>query len=143
MLSLMLALTQAVAAAAGAAKTGPPSAPAEAAGWIPRALLIANAGSHRLTCRAELAHWFSHDFAALEANRTVRLALWFDPKTGTHALRGARGEPVPIEALWCGLGGCAYRTRALIPLDPDRTARVFAASVACRAEGEKVFCAPE
>ncbi|HEV7254202.1 MAG TPA: hypothetical protein VGN97_14050 [Mesorhizobium sp.] len=138
----MFTLMHVLASAANAAELDATTASSEMKGWVARPLLVTNAGRNRLVCQAALAHWLSHDFASLDANQTARLELWFDPLTGTHALRGVRGEPIPLEALWCGISGRVYRTRALIPLDRDRTARASTASVTCRSQGERVVCSP-
>lgn len=137
----MFALTHAVPSAANPAEPDAPTAPIEAKGWVARPVLVTNAGPRTLVCQAALAHWFSQSLATLDANQTARLELWFDPLTGAYAVRGSRGEHIPVEALWCGVSGRAYRTRAPIPLERDSTAPPTA-SVACRSQGERVVCSP-
>ncbi|MEM8855755.1 MAG: hypothetical protein AAGD34_18780, partial [Pseudomonadota bacterium] len=90
-----------------------------------------------LECQAAIAHWFSAELGHLEdgAAITVPLERMDD---GAATLRGPTGEAMAVEALWCGLPGKAWQTRAPIALNRSAEAR-WPSSIVCRT-GARLTC---
>ena len=89
-------------------------------------LTITNAGTSALACTAELAHWYSATVAPVPPGVAARVDLWFEPRTGTYILLNGKRDNMPVAALWCGIEGRAYETRAVIALEPEARATACA-----------------
>lgn len=109
-------------------------------GLVNTPLVVANSGSVQLACKANLAHWYSTEIATVAPDATARIDLWFDPKTGTYTLLNDKQENMPVEALWCGIDGRAYATRAPLPLDRRLAAEHSANTVRCSADAGRTVC---
>ncbi|RMF33470.1 MAG: hypothetical protein D6754_16915 [Alphaproteobacteria bacterium] len=101
-------------------------------------LRLRNQGTRTLDCQAQLAHWFSDRLALIAPGESVDRVLWRDPQTGSVALLNERGDAMPVEALWCGVAGRAYRTRAPIALEGLRAGSWL--ELTCRDGRERVIC---
>jgi hypothetical protein len=111
--------------------------PPDGAGMAAVAVELSNTGAAAVTCHAEIAHWFAADLARIAPGQSGTLDLWRDPATGTYATRNARGEFMPVERVWCGLEGQAYRTRWLLALPQPAPARM---TLSCAAEAGRLAC---
>lgn len=109
-------------------------------GLVRAVLSVSNVGTDPLSCTAQLAHWYSSELAIVGPGETARIDLWIDPDTGTVALLNDRQENMPVEALWCGIEGRAYETRAALTLDGGRTAEAAARAVRCDGASGRVVC---
>lgn len=98
---------------------------------------LQNSGSVTLSCTAELAHWYSQPVATVAAGSGATVDLWFAPDTGTFALLNEQEDNMPVEALWCGIAGRAYETRAALRLDRGSAAPQ---RIDCAASGDRVIC---
>lgn len=98
---------------------------------------ITNAGTGELSCTAELAHWYSELVATIAPGSTAVIDLWFAPRTGTVLLLNPMEDNMPVEALWCGIAGRAYKTRAALRTDRDTAGP---RRIACAASGDRVIC---
>ncbi|MFW6077023.1 MAG: hypothetical protein ACOC71_04665 [Hyphomicrobiales bacterium] len=96
---------------------------------------VVNAGTERVNCQVEIAHWFSAELASIAPGRDSSLDIWRDPATGSHATRNEHGEFLPVERAWCGIEGRAYVTRWQITLPPAMPRRLT-----CAGAGEKLDC---
>ncbi|MCB1499103.1 MAG: hypothetical protein KDK07_04825 [Bauldia sp.] len=85
-------------------------------GLTPAPLTIANAADAPIVCVGELAHWYSAELGRAEPGTSTTIPLWFDPATGTYTALNDKRENMPVEALWCGIAGRAYATRAVVAL---------------------------
>jgi len=103
-------------------------------------LSVANAGSAPIVCIGELAHWYSAELARAEAGDTARIALWFDPKSGTYTVLNDKQENMPVESLWCGLAGRSYETRATIALERKLDDAPTALAVTCAMGADRLSC---
>jgi hypothetical protein len=106
-------------------------------GLKPAPLDIVNSGSGRLSCTAELAHWYSKDLGTIAPAAETRIPLWFDPASGSFFLLNEGEDNMPVEALWCGIDGKAYATRKTFRLDRD-TAQ--ARRIECAGRNGKLTC---
>lgn len=109
-------------------------------GLVRSVLSVSNIGTARLSCTAQLAHWYSAELAVLEPGDTARIELWVDPDTGTVALLNDKQENMPVEALWCGILGRAYETRAALTLHRDGTGVPVTRAVRCDGASGRVAC---
>ena len=98
---------------------------------------IANTGRDAIACTAQLAHWYSLEAASAAPGAMARIDLWFEPASGTYVLLNASQENMPVEALWCGIAGHAYATRAPIRLNHAAAA---ARSIACSGIADRLVC---
>lgn len=101
---------------------------------------LANASDAPIVCIGELAHWYSAELARADSGATATIALWFDPQTGTYAVLNDKDENMPVEALWCGLAGRSYETRAAIPLDRKRDATPGPLALTCAMGAGRLSC---
>ena len=100
---------------------------------------VANRAAHPIVCIAELAHWYSAELGRAEAGAELRIPLWRDPSTGAFVALNDKTENMPVEALWCGLEGRAYETRAALRIERARQG-AMPADIVCHEEGERLVC---
>lgn len=133
LLGTMTALALAASLPATAAERG-------AAGLRAVSLSVTNTGEAAIACGAAVAHWFAVDLGRAEAGDTVGIALFVDAATGTQYLLNDNGDRLPVEAIWCGLAGRTWASRAMI--GPPRRAGEPAAAVtlSCRADDGRLSC---
>ena len=75
-----------------------------------------NGGHAPMSCQAALAHWYSLDFGTAAPGESVQATLWRDPASGETYALNAKQDRMPIQALWCGVAGRSWATRASIAL---------------------------
>jgi len=109
-------------------------------GLIPAPAVIVNTGREPLACTAQLAHWYSRVVGMAAPGAGARVNLWFDPVTGTYLILNDKRENMPVEALWCGIAGRAYITRAMIDLDRRIGAKAGTREIICAASNNRVVC---
>jgi hypothetical protein len=101
---------------------------------------IINNGREPLVCTAQLAHWYSTMVGTAAPGLGARIDLWFDPATGTYLILNDKQDNMPVEALWCGIAGRAYITRATINLDRRIGVKVAAREIICAASNDRLVC---
>jgi hypothetical protein len=114
---LFCLLAISVAGAAAAEEAEPVARGAAALLALPFAAKNGSVG--RIVCSAALAHWYSVEFGTAASGESVQATLWYDPRSGATFVLNALEDRMPIQALWCGLAGHAWATRAAIEL-PQR-----------------------
>jgi hypothetical protein len=114
---LFCLLAISVAGAAAAEEAEPVARGAAALLALPFAAKNGSVG--RIVCSAALAHWYSVEFGTAASGESVQATLWYDPWSGATFVLNALEDRMPIQALWCGLAGHAWATRAAIEL-PQR-----------------------
>ncbi|MBX3567689.1 MAG: hypothetical protein KF914_06495 [Rhizobiaceae bacterium] len=102
-------------------------------------LTVTNRAATPIVCVAELAHWYSAELGRAETGAELRIDLWRDPSTGAFVALNDKQENMPVEALWCGLEGRSYQTRAAIRLDRTRGGPVRS-SVGCSEKADRLVC---
>lgn len=101
---------------------------------------VRNVGAAPMTCTIQLAHWYSLKLEdALPGGRTV-IDLWFNPKSGTYLILNDKTDNMPVEALWCGIAGRAFETRAAIALDRSKGAAPRPQVMRCAAADDRMVC---
>lgn len=100
-------------------------------GLLATPLTVANNGTRPITCNAALAHWYSTTVAEVAPGARAAIPLWTDPQSGTVSVLNDKNENMPVEALYCGISGRAYETRAMLDLERRAGAPADASSVAC------------
>ena len=80
------------------------------------------AGSERLRCVIQLAHWMSEETPAIAPGGAVDLALENRPATGEVIMRNSLGRPMAVEGMYCFFGGGPSPTRAVVAIDAVRRA---------------------
>jgi hypothetical protein len=110
------------------------------AGLSPSPIEIRNASAVPLACTAELAHWYSVELGGIQPEARKIIDLWFDAATGTYVILNHKQENMPVEALWCGMTGRAYETRALLALERHTGGQAKAAQLTCSIAGERLAC---
>jgi hypothetical protein len=138
MMRAAFALGLAAALPAGAADPRPVEERTGTEGLTPVTLTIRNAAGERIACIAQVAHWYSLDVLLVQAESEATATFWLDPKTGTYASLNARGEPLPVERLWCGIEGALWETSAIVAL--DRGAERGAIALTCAEGAERLRC---
>ncbi len=78
---------------------------------------IANTGETAMACKVSLAHWFSAEVGRAGPGEQVVGALWSDSDSGTVYYLNGSGDRMPVERLWCGPAGHAWKNRFEISLD--------------------------
>ncbi len=109
-------------------------------GLVPAPLTIANDAAEPIACIAALAHWYSATLAEIAPGAKADIALWFDPKSGTVTALNDKQENMPIEALYCGLVGRTYATRAPIAFERRLSIAPEKRAVECREQGGVLQC---
>ena len=109
-------------------------------GLRPTPVVIRNAGPLAIACTAEYAHWYSSEIGTAEAGKELNAELWFEIATGTYVMLNARQENLPVERLWCGIGGNAYATRAVLPLQRSAGVAISGRTVACSTKAGRARC---
>lgn len=102
-------------------------------------LTVTNRAATPIVCTAELAHWYSAEMGRAETGSELRIDLWRDPSTGAFVALNDKQENMPVEALWCGIEGRAYQTRAALRLDRARDG-AKPDDVVCREKDERLTC---
>jgi hypothetical protein len=133
-----LAISMAMAVAAAAEEGG--SVTRGAAGLIALPFAAKNDSPGRIVCSAALAHWYSVDFVAAARDETVRAMLWYDPRSGATFVLNAHEDRMPIQALWCGLDGHAWETRAVVALPQRAAAAPPPLHLTCAPDGGGLAC---
>lgn len=100
-------------------------------GLLATPLTVTNNGTQPITCNAALAHWYSTTVAEVAPGSQAAIPLWTDPQSGTVSVLNDKNENMPVEALYCGIAGRTYETRAMLELERRAGAPAAAASVAC------------
>lgn len=101
---------------------------------------VVNTGTETLTCTIQLAHWYSAAIVTTAPGASTRIDLWFAPASGTYLILNDKQDNMPVEALWCGIAGRAYETRAAIALARRAGAQPVARSIRCVASGNRLLC---
>ena len=84
-----------------------------------------------IECEAAVAHWYSAKIGSATAGGSVIGELWSSPRTGAVFLLNDSQERMPVQSLWCGLGGKAAMTRADIYLERRQGVAEPAVHIAC------------
>jgi hypothetical protein len=132
LLSALLA-TPAAAAESGVTARG-------TAGLAPLRFAARNDGGEAMSCAVATAHWYSVDLGTAAPGATLRQTFWATPATGEIVILNAHGDRMPVQALWCGLAGRAWDTRAAIELERRAGRRPAPVHVACRAASGPLRC---
>ena len=103
-------------------------------------ITVSNTRAEALSCTIQLAHWYSMRLADTAPEGHSVIDLWFDPATGTYVILNAGQDNMPVEALWCGISGRAYQTRADIALDRSKGAAPLARQIACAGADDRLVC---
>ncbi len=101
---------------------------------------LRNAGAVPMSCTIQLAHWYSITLADALPGASTVVDLWFDPAKGAYLILNAGEDNMPVEALWCGIAGRAYATRAAIVLDRAKGAEPKPALIKCAAAEDRLTC---
>jgi hypothetical protein len=134
----VLAVGMALAAAAAADEAEPVARGAD--GLVALPFVARNNSSGRIVCSAALAHWYSIEFGSAARDETVRATLWYDPRSGATFVLNARDDRMPIQALWCGLDGHAWETRAVVALPQRAAAAPPPLRLTCTPDGGGLAC---
>jgi hypothetical protein len=128
-------------AAAGAAATEEAEPAARGtAGLVALPFAAKNGSPSRIVCSAALAHWYSIEFGSAVRDETVRATLWYDPGSGATFVLNAREDRMPIQALWCGLYGHAWETRAVVALPQRAGVAPPPLNLTCTPDGGGLAC---
>jgi len=98
-----------------------------------------NAGHAAMSCQAALAHWYSLDFGTAAPGESVQTTLWRDPASGETYALNAKQDRMPIQALWCGLAGRSWATRANVTL-PSGADERRTIELDCAQDGASLAC---
>ncbi len=83
-------------------------------GLVRAPVTVTNKAAEAIACTAQLAHWYSMGLGTIAPGKNLRIALWLEEATRTPVLLNDKQENMPVEAVWCGIAGRAYETRAAI-----------------------------
>ncbi len=93
---------------------------------------LVNRSSATLECHAIAGHWYGFDLGTVAAGASTELPLDLDRATGTISIPNSLKQPVPIQWIYCGRSGDAWRTRAVLPLRRLAEPATVQAAVVCR-----------
>ncbi|WP_413203409.1 hypothetical protein [Rhodospirillum sp. A1_3_36] len=110
------------------------------AGLTAAPLEIDNHTGKVVACFVSLAHWYSMDLGSLTAGERITVPLWVEEDTGTVFLLNDQEDRMPLDNMWCGLGGEAWETRAVIALERRAGVAAQPGQVVCAVEGEGLVC---
>ena len=99
-----------------------------------------NEGPGEIACSAALAHWYSLDLGEAAPGGRVRASLWYDPKDGTVVLLNGSKDRMPVQALWCGVAGRSWATRAMVPMERAAGHVPPPIRIACAPAGGRLSC---
>lgn len=92
----------------------------QAAAPVPRGqpvtLEVVNASPDLLECHAIAGHWYGFDLGDIEAGARRPLSVLYDRPSGMIAMANAAGRAVPLQFVYCGRKGDAWRTRSILPV---------------------------
>ena len=103
----------------------------------PAALTVANESSATLECHAIAGHWYGFDLGDIAADGHAVIAVSYDRSSGMATMPNARGQPIPLEYMYCGRAGDAWRTRAILPM---RERLAEPAPIVCREQSGALHC---
>ncbi len=103
---------------------------------------VANRTGEVLHCQAIAYHWYGFDLGGIEVGGHAELKFDVDPARGMASIANAAGVPVPLQFIYCGRDGDAWRTRAVLPLRRliEDAGRAKPAGVDCRNEPGGLVC---
>jgi hypothetical protein len=134
----LLVIGMALAVAAAAEETEPVAR--GTAGLVALPFAAKNGSPSRIVCSAALAHWYSIEFGSAARDETVRATLWYDPRSGATFVLNAGEDRMPIQALWCGLDGHAWETRAVVALPQRAGVAPPPLNLTCTPDGGGLAC---
>ena len=127
-----------VAVAARAGESRPIARGTEGLARVP--IVMENAGPEEVVCSVALAHWYSLDLGRAAPGGRMEATLWSDPRDGTLVALNAEADQMPVGALWCGIAGRSWATRALIDVERRAGAVPKPIRLVCRGEGDRLAC---
>jgi hypothetical protein len=134
----LLAIGVAVAGAAAAEEAEPVAR--GAAGLVALPLAVKNGAPGRIVCSAALAHWYSVEFGTAGQGEIVEATLWYEPRSGTTFVLNTHEDRMPIQALWCGIAGHGWATRAAVELPQRAGAAPSPLRLTCTQAGGGLAC---
>ncbi len=103
----------------------------------PGTLIVRNDSGAALECHAVAGHWYGFDMGDVASGHRLTLNVFYDRASGMVAWQNDRGRLVPLQYVYCGQAGDAWRTRAFVPLrDPLQRGR----PVTCRDSAAGLRC---
>jgi hypothetical protein len=103
----------------------------------PRTLIVTNATGGALECHAVVGHWYGFDLGDVLPGARLTLAVLYDPASGMIAVENTRGRLMPLQSIYCGPGGDAWRERADVPM---RQMLEQNKDAACHARASRIDC---
>ncbi|MBT9432744.1 hypothetical protein JZM24_12525 [Candidatus Sodalis endolongispinus] len=101
---------------------------------------VNNQGLLTLACQATTAHWYSVELGTLAPDATLSTRLWKNPATGEVFILNQHQDRLPLQRVWCGIAGDAWRTRADVALPTRRGPGVASILLRCVAGVDKIDC---
>lgn len=101
---------------------------------------VNNQGRLPLACQETTAHWYSVEFGILAPGATLSTRLWKNPATGEVFILNQHQDRLPLQLVWCGIAGDAWRTRADVALPTRHGPGVASIRLRCVAGVDKVDC---
>ena len=99
-----------------------------------------NRSSAILECHAIAGHWYGFDLGTIPAGARTELPLALDRATGTISIPNSLHQSVPIQWMYCGRTGDAWRTRAVLPLRRLAESVPAPAAIVCRDMAATLHC---
>ena len=111
-----------------AAVLGPAAVAAE---LRPVPMRVVNRTDAAIECAVSLAHWYSDTIGTADPGGQITATFWSDPADGTVSLANAKGDQMPVLALWCGFAGHSIVTQFGIDFQRRRDAAEPPVVLAC------------
>ncbi|MEM9221583.1 MAG: hypothetical protein AAGB11_04165 [Pseudomonadota bacterium] len=105
-------------------------------GTAPLDIVIKNLTDGPLSCSAALAHWFSEDLGTIPTGHTLTFRLWHEAGTGVLNRLNDANERMPVETIFCTVGGETVR----LPLTIRSGALPTQQRLTCRNAVDQVTC---
>ncbi len=93
-----------------------------------------------LECHAIAGHWYGFDLGTVAAGASTALPLQLDRASGTISIPNNLHQPVPIQWIYCGRSGDAWRTRAVLPLRRLAEPAAAPTAIVCREVRRALRC---
>lgn len=105
---------------------------ARGAAPLPLHVDLVNRSSTALECHAIAGHWYGFDLGTIAVDARTPLPLSLDRATGTISMPNSLRQAVPIQWIYCGRSGDAWRTRAVLPLRSLEESNPPPSAIVCR-----------
>lgn len=79
-------------------------------------IFVVNQSRSPISCQALTGHWYSFDLGTAPAAQRLDFRMNWNPNDGVVSMKSPLRQDIPLQVIYCGYVGNAWKTRASIPL---------------------------